>query len=289
VLFSHVAAAATGHATYRGRLMERGRYRFGPLRLSTRFPLGLVRRIITCDQRATLLVCPRLGRLSPAFHRSRHQIVGATHRSHRRGLAEGEFHSLRDWRAGDSRRWIHWRTSARRGGLVVRQFEQQQHADLTILIDLWQPQVRQAATDDAAQRHAVELAVSFAATVAAEACRRGGGRLTVGTTGQDPLWVRGAVSAALLQEVMEGLALVRAGADDDLPPLVHRAVAEARPGSRIILVGTRPMDVGEMHRQLQTAARRPIEPLECYDASDPRFGDYFDLDPRPDDQAIVVV
>ena len=33
------------------------------------------------------------------------------------------FHALRDYVAGDDRRYIHWRTTARRGSLMVKQFE----------------------------------------------------------------------------------------------------------------------------------------------------------------------
>src|SRR5688500_5627977 len=47
VLFSHIPPGATRKCAYQGRLALRGRYEFGPVRLSTRFPLGLVRRTVT--------------------------------------------------------------------------------------------------------------------------------------------------------------------------------------------------------------------------------------------------
>ena len=62
----HVPARRQGVGTYRITLHRRGRYRFGPLRVSTRFPLGLVWGQITLPEQDELIVSPRLGRLLPA-------------------------------------------------------------------------------------------------------------------------------------------------------------------------------------------------------------------------------
>jgi uncharacterized protein (DUF58 family) len=59
VFFPVVDAGETRVQSYQGRLTQRGRYRFGPFHVSTRFPLGLVRRSMTVDQIDSLVVCPR--------------------------------------------------------------------------------------------------------------------------------------------------------------------------------------------------------------------------------------
>ena len=46
------------------------------------------------------------------------------------------FHALRDYVAGDDRRNIHWKTTARTGRLMVRQFEETRRAHLLIVLDL---------------------------------------------------------------------------------------------------------------------------------------------------------
>ena len=98
-------------ATYRGRLPLRGRYRFGPLRAWTRFPLGLLRSRITYGQEEALIVYPRLGRLMPAWNRAQQTSdLGLGVAARQQGFVEGEFYGLRDWRSGDSRRWLHWRS-----------------------------------------------------------------------------------------------------------------------------------------------------------------------------------
>src|SRR3989304_5035100 len=46
VFFPYVPVGGERSGTYRGRLIERGRYRLGPVRVSTRFPFGLFDRQI---------------------------------------------------------------------------------------------------------------------------------------------------------------------------------------------------------------------------------------------------
>jgi uncharacterized protein (DUF58 family) len=133
MLFRHVDARQSERLSYQGRLHQRGRYRFGPLKVSTRYPLGLIKRTITVGPTETMVVCPRLGRLAAAWGRLHQEAVVGSQQTHQRqSTSVGDFFAMRDWRPGDSRRWIHWRTSARRGELVVRQFEQQQEQDLLL-------------------------------------------------------------------------------------------------------------------------------------------------------------
>ncbi len=236
----HLSPGETASMSYRGRLMTRGNYRLGPLRLSTRFPLGLLRRTVIFDTWDSLLVCPRLGRMTRAWHRELQAEQAGTRSSQgRRGLTEGDFFGLRDWRAGDSRRWIHWRTSARRGSLAVREFERQDEQNLVLLVDLWLPD---DPTQD--QRDNVELAVSFAATAVAEQCRRGGGRLWIATAGCSATEFRGACSAAVLEEVLAHLALVQAHASTPAAELAGRGLRYQAAGERLAVVSTRPWDQG---------------------------------------------
>ena len=59
VFFPVVVARTTVRGTYQGRLPRRGRYRFGPLTVMTRFPLGLVRHSMTVDETQDLIVHPQ--------------------------------------------------------------------------------------------------------------------------------------------------------------------------------------------------------------------------------------
>lgn len=64
LIFWRVPVGQRLRDSYRVRLNRRGRYEFGPLTVSTRFPLGLVRRTMVVDDQDTIVVLPRLGRLT---------------------------------------------------------------------------------------------------------------------------------------------------------------------------------------------------------------------------------
>ncbi|MBN2475316.1 MAG: DUF58 domain-containing protein [Pirellulales bacterium] len=251
VLFPYIAAGRPQTGVYRGRLPQRGRYRLGPLRLSTRFPFGLFRRTISVGQRETLTVFPRLGRLTRSWLRRHRESLAGTQRRERRAGLDGDVYGVRPWRSGDSRRWIHWRTSARAGELVVRQFEQPRNRDLAVLLDLWQPE---RPTPEHLEN--VELAVSFAATVVSDLCRRGNADMLLGIGGPQPQCIRGPASVALLQDLMQRLAVAEAHGEDTLPELLTRAAGQIDPGTEVIVIGTRPSACGDASRR--EAARQRL-------------------------------
>ncbi len=237
----HVPAGERKRTSYRVRLNRRGRYRLGPLVVSSRFPLGLLRRTVVVDQFDTLTVLPRLGWLTPRWTRL-YQETHAGSRSSRLkvGTLEGDFHSLRDWRPEDGRRLIHWRTTARRGTPVARQFERQQEQDLALLVDLWLPQ-RPSADD----KEAVERAVSFAATVVSDICHRGNSYLLLGTSGDKIALRSGTASVGLMHEQLDMLAVARAGGTDRFAELLAAALDTLRPGMSLVVVSPRELNVSD--------------------------------------------
>jgi uncharacterized protein (DUF58 family) len=93
---------------------RRGGYRGGALLAVVTDPLGLVRRRYAFTVQLALTVHPRPGQPLTA------QLSWAGQDSQdlaRRG--SDELAGLRPWRPGDERRDVHWRSSARRGRLVV--------------------------------------------------------------------------------------------------------------------------------------------------------------------------
>ena len=61
VVLPRVDTRHSGSAQYRITLSQRGRYRFGPLKVSTRFPLGLVRANTTAGEQESILSAPGPG------------------------------------------------------------------------------------------------------------------------------------------------------------------------------------------------------------------------------------
>lgn len=127
-------------AEYRCRIGRRGKYKFGPICVSTGSPFGMLiyrRRIESVDR---LWVYPEpLGLLPGWRNRLIARSSGESMSARRRGGLEGEFFGIRGWRAGDSRRWIHWRTTARIGEPAVRQFEQDRRLQVCLILDAYLP------------------------------------------------------------------------------------------------------------------------------------------------------
>ncbi len=232
---AQVPAHGTSAATYRITLARRGRYRFGPLRVSTRFPLGLVWGHFTQDDEAELIVAPRLGRLLPEWANLLEAQHAGDQRSHpQRGVDEGDYYGLRPWQSGDSTRWIHWRSTAKLGVPTVLQFERQKSRDVAIVLDPWLP-----AEAEVQHEGLLELAISFAATAVADLTSRGHTRLLVAVAGTEPNCWAGPASAMFCHEVLAQLAVLPAADGESLGDTLQLARDQAPAGARLIVVSSR--------------------------------------------------
>jgi uncharacterized protein (DUF58 family) len=283
-MFPQIAAGLKTSATraeYRVRFGRRGVYEFDTFKAASRYPFRLVSCGMKFSQPQRLTVLPRLGQLTSRWMALRRGADPGLQRARqRRGLTEGDFYGLRDWRPGDSRRWIHWRTSARRGNLMVRQFEQPRNEDLVLLLDLWKPsEPSDAAPSDAADDN-VELAISFAATIAADACRRGGSQLAVATLGETVHAVSGSASRTFAQDVLSHLAVVAAGSAADVGELWQRAASAAPSSAQVVWISTRPASEQERERLAAAATQGRLSPAGMLrvDCSSEELFEYFQID-----------
>lgn len=273
VLFPHIGAGAQRRGVVRGVLARRGLYRFGPLRITTKFPFGLFAAQQEFAERQSMLVLPRLGRLNPAWTaRRRAALAGSHQRAVRRG-SDGDFFGLREWNRGDGLRRVAWRAAAKRGSPVVRNLEQSHSRDAALLLDLSQPGGRQS--ESAAL---VERAVSFAATVAADLCRRGGGTLWLLTTDARFPPLAGATSGILLKDAMERLALVEPSPGDRSAALIEQAAACVDTDCEIILITTRPWspDAGGASWMSRAGVTKRLLAIDVSNAALPQYFDYKD-------------
>ncbi|MBO9716302.1 MAG: DUF58 domain-containing protein [Pseudoxanthomonas sp.] len=106
---------------------RRGWIHPGRLRLSTTQPLGLARAWSRIWPRQPLLVYPRAEANPPPL-----PDTGADAQRSRVHPLGDEPHQLRAYRAGDAPRTIAWKHSARRGSLVVREYERAQQQDVML-------------------------------------------------------------------------------------------------------------------------------------------------------------
>ncbi|GAB3063624.1 DUF58 domain-containing protein [Intrasporangium mesophilum] len=96
-------------------------------------PLGLMRRTLRWTERTELFVHPRTVALEPLGAGLLRDLEGST--TEDVSMSDLAFHALRDYQPGDDRRNIHWRSSAKAGKLLVRQFLDTRRSHVTIVVD----------------------------------------------------------------------------------------------------------------------------------------------------------
>ena len=246
VFFNRVPGREKARVRWQGLSPKRGRYRFRAMEVVTRSPFGLLERRVTINDPDDLVVYPTVGRLTRRWHLLQRQATETRRgRRHDRSSQQHEYHGLRDYRPGDSPRWIHWRTTARVGVPMVKEFEQQSEQDLALLLDPWLPRTKVTAE----QREALEQAVQFTATVCLETCRRSGRRLLLGWTGPTPGLRQGPASVKLLHELLEQLAVVRSSAEGTLSALLDILPPSTLREASLIVISTRPVNLVEEAEQ----------------------------------------
>ncbi len=122
-------------------------------------PFHLLKRQIRWTEPVELFVHPRtvaLGSPAAGFIRD---LEGMTTKE--LSNTDVSFHALREYAPGDDRRHIHWKTVARLGTLMVRQFEETRRAHLAIALS--------ANLDEYASELEFELAISVACSVGRQA------------------------------------------------------------------------------------------------------------------------
>jgi len=115
--------------------LRRGALSFARSRLLHPDPLGLVNRVTTVDSPGTIVVLPRRYPLPPlALPGARRLQRGGVTLSHDVGDSQ-EFTALRDYRPGDPVRHIHWRSFARVGKPVVKEFQDEFFTRYALVLD----------------------------------------------------------------------------------------------------------------------------------------------------------
>lgn len=131
----------------------------GPVRSVRGDPLGLFRREVDWTDRAELFVHPVVASqpgVTAGWIRDLEGRETSDPSAH-----DVAFHALREYVPGDDRRHIHWRTSARLGRFMVRQFVDTRRAHVAVVLS--------TSPGDYATADEFELAVSVVGSVGASA------------------------------------------------------------------------------------------------------------------------
>ena len=264
VALESLAPGATGRLELVRRPARRGVFASGEVTLVSAAPFGLVRSQRRLSVASNMVVVPRwvelrsFPLLEPASFPSEQ-----LHERARTGAGE-EFLGVREYRPGDPRRHIHWRSTARLGRLVVREFEEEATSRVAVVV----------AGADAGDPpdSAFELLVSAAASIAVYSIMTGHRveLLRAGEQGPERLTDPEQV------EVLDWLADAEP-MDSPLQPLIQRALLGlGRRGTVVILsptTGSAGRDVTAAVRSAQSAGSRAIAVVAKSSTWDPKVKD----------------
>jgi uncharacterized protein (DUF58 family) len=146
---------------------RRGHYRIGPAQLLLRDPFGIAQRAIQFGHTDEIVVYPPMLVLPPSLPRTG-RFGSTSDGTHRPPSPQGEFANVREYVRGDDLKKVHWKTTARRGKLMVTQDESPREAQATLVLD-----TRIRAHSGSGDGSTFETAVTAAASAAYHLDQRG--------------------------------------------------------------------------------------------------------------------
>ena len=140
---------------------HRGIVEVGPVRTIRADPIGLVRRELVWTESTELFVHPRTIAIPSTSTGFVHDLEGSATRDLTN--SDVSFHALREYQPGDERRYIHWKSTAKTGTYMVRQFEETRRSHIVIAQSL--------ARSDYANDREFEMGVSVTGSLGVRAIR----------------------------------------------------------------------------------------------------------------------
>ena len=210
-LIVRTGRAAVFRPRVRATFPRRGRYVLEPLVARSSYPFGLAGRSIQLLPADEVIVLPKPARVDCEKLRTwlfRAWAGGDDERRRLRRVVEreSEIHGLRDYRAGDSPRRVHWKVTARRNRLTVREYEDSAPPRLLVVVDPWLPP-----RPKPADRERLEAVISLAAGICRDWRREAGARLAMVLAGPNPLALDGPPGPGVTEQFLIALSLEQGG------------------------------------------------------------------------------
>lgn len=212
----------------------------GPVRSVRADPLGVARREVRWTEPVELFVHPRTVALAGTSAGFFKDLEGRVSKD--LSPSDVAFHALREYVVGDDRRHVHWKSTARTGQLMVRQYEETRRSHLAVALSTH-------LADYGSDPDEFELAVSVAGSLGLHALREERD-LTV-------LTQAGALATRTAGRMMDDLTRAEASARSVDVVALAAALARSAPGASIaaIVVGSQTTPT-----QLRAASvRLPVE------------------------------
>ena len=184
--------------------LRRGLFSLGPTSLRTGDPFGIFSVTLDFPASMPLLVLPPIVPL-PSIEVSPGGRSGSSRPRANAVDRTVSAASVREYASGDSKRWIHWKTTARLDDLYVRMFDGTPAGDWWIILDM-NSSVQVGTGDEATDEHAIVLTASLA-----DRGIRMQRSVGLVAQGEDLVWMPPAEGDGQRWEILRSLALVNRG------------------------------------------------------------------------------
>lgn len=254
---SHVVSNMPARTEYswtvRTICRERGRFRLGPITLTSGDPFGLFRIKYHLPHTSSLVVYPNTVNLR-SFPLPIGVLPGGDALRRRTHYVTTNAAGVRDYEPGDPFNRIHWKSSARKDRLIVKEFELDPLADVWIMVDLWSgvhygdrhlPEIDLNDDPDALLRKAgnpivlppstEEYTISAAASIAMFFLRRDR-TLGLVAVGQRREVLQADRGERQLEKILETLAVLRARGIVPFEEILYRETPALPRGTTLVLI-----------------------------------------------------
>ena len=231
----------------------RGVHQIGPLSIQTGFPLGLkVFKKIFEDTKSELVILPKPLKVKKfPFATDASSMLHGENKSKRKG-GHDEFVSLREYKQGDSPRHIHWPVSAKKGELIVREYQDILPSNLIIILDLNKDFNR-----GVAQESTLEYAVTIAASLALYGLDRGYSVSLFGS-GEEEIKLLDIKGAHNHMTILKTLAYADANTEENYSDVIASFLSLQKRGGTLVLFDN---GSGNVERNIDMYASKFSKPV----------------------------
>jgi uncharacterized protein (DUF58 family) len=228
-------------------------YTLGPAVLEARDTLGLLRRTIIADEFTPLLVYPATIELEGKRLHGRGTQFHVGIETYRRPGQSEEFTGLREYHFGDGPNTIHWRSTARRGIPLVKEFREDLTTEVTLFLDMGR-----MGLGGLGDQTTIEYSIKAAASLARRAVERGFA-VQLFAVGPEIEHIPPGRGSRHLLMVLDSLALLKVEGESRFHGALLEHSTNLRRGSTVVVLqSATTVDVAAVQQILQRLAHRRI-------------------------------
>ena len=252
------------------KCVARGEFRLGPMTLASGDPFGFHYAIRRLDEISRIIIYPATVGLE-SFELPFGEITGGNILRRRTHYVTTNATGVRDYAPGDSFNRIHWRSSARRNSLMVKEFELDPQLDIWILMDfsaeslVEHPSLQRvngdgpAITTDTLPRSTEEYGVVAAASLARHFIEEADRAVGFVAWGPKREILQPESGERQLNQILQILAVGRSVSGHSLDQMLAVEMPHMTRGTSLIIV-TSSLDVRWV-REVRVLKRRGVRPL----------------------------